>query len=728
MSLKQKTSKYHVVIHTAVALGSALFVAFLWWYGALDGLELKTLDFRFRHFTYNTQPSERVVIAAIDEKSLYELKKNYNTVWKWPRDIYALLVEYFRRGGANVVAFDILFSDPDIDRLTTDGAVTDGKFADAMGKAENVVLAMQFLETANVLTGDNPYTPALDSLHIAVDNRHSMINGYPSAILPLSLFQKNAASLGFANYKEDKQDGICRRIQVAGKFQDKLYFQLGIAAYLKALGNPPVELHPGQSLSAGENELPLTDSSEFLISWYGKGGLGGVFRYYSIDSLIASALQEKENLTPLIPSTRFKDKIVIIGGSAAGLYDFKNTPFTVYYPIPGMEISATVISNLLQHDVLRRADPVFTLFAIILFSAFISFLFAKIHRIRIVIGCTIIISVLWIGCTLLLFKTKNLWLEIAIPEISLMVTFAVSAVMSYYTEGRARKYLRNVFGRYLSPVVITDILNHESGPELGGTQIEGTVFFSDIKNFTAISESMTPAEVVQLLNNYFSIATEILMKNEGLLDKYIGDAIMAVFGAPIEKRNHASLACKTALEINRAINDSFLEKKGKIRLITRFGISSGTMVVGNIGSEHRLDYTAIGDTVNLASRLEGVNKIYGTSIIIGEHTKEKIGEEFFTREIDTIRVKGKTQAIRIYELLDQNSMNDESFIRCNEYFAEGLKHYKNGDFRDANISFQSGRSFKPDDGPTNIFIKKCDNYLISPPAGVWDGVTTLEFK
>jgi adenylate cyclase len=257
LSLKQRSSKYHEVINAAVALG---------WYGALDGLELKTIDFRFRHFTYNSQLSDRVVIAAIDEKSLYELKKNYNTVWKWPRDIYALLVEYFRRGGANVVLFDMLFSDPDIDRRTTGGAVTDGKFAAAMGNADNVILAMQLLETPNVLTGDNPYTPILDSLYIIVDNRQSTINGYPSAILPLSLFQRNAASLGFANYQEDKQDGICRRIQVAGKFQGKLFFQLGVVAYLNALEYPSIELHLGQSFLVGEYEFPLTDASEFLLS------------------------------------------------------------------------------------------------------------------------------------------------------------------------------------------------------------------------------------------------------------------------------------------------------------------------------------------------------------------------------------------------------------------------------------------------------------------------------
>jgi adenylate cyclase len=728
MSLRQKSSKYHLAINVGVALGSALFVSFLWWYGVLDGLELKTLDFRFRHFTNNTQPSDRVVIAAIDEKSLYELKKNYNTVWKWPRDIYALLVEYFQRGGATVVAFDILFSDPDIDRLTTDGAVTDGKFAAAMGKAGNVILSMQFLETVNVLTGDNPYTPALDSLRIVVNDRRSPLKRYPSAILPLSQFQRNSASVGFVNYQEDEQDGICRRIQIADKFQEKLFFQLGVASYLKALGNPPCELNAGKFFRAGNYEFPLTADNDFIISWYGRGGLDGVFRYYSIDSLIASALQEKEGNIPFIPSTRFKSKIVIVGGSAAGLYDFKSTPFTAYNPYPGMEITATFLSNLLQQDILRRMNPVITILAIILFSIIISFLFAKVHKIRIVVSCSLILSLVWMVLALILFKTQNLWIDIAIPEFSIMVTFAVSAVLSYYTEGRARKYLRNVFGRYLSPMVVTEILNRETGPELGGTQIEGTVFFSDIKNFTAISESMPPAEVVKLLNNYFSISTEILMKNEGLLDKYIGDAIMAVFGAPIEKYNHANLACKTVLEINRAINNSFLEGKAKIQLITRFGVSTGLMVVGNIGSERRLDYTAIGDTVNLASRLEGVNKMYGTNIIISQYTKDKIGEEFFTREIDTIRVKGKTQAIRIYELLDQISLNDESFHRCIEHFAEGLRHYKNGEFRNAMISFQSGQAFKADDGPTNVFIKKCDNYLFSPPSGIWDGVTTIEFK
>jgi adenylate cyclase len=327
-----------------------------------------------------------------------------------------------------------------------------------------------------------------------------------------------------------------------------------------------------------------------------------------------------------------------------------------------------------------------------------------------------------------LYKTKNVWIDIAAPEVSILTTFAASAIWSYYTEGKARKYLRNVFGRYLSPMVITEILNREKEPELGGSQIEGTVFFSDIKNFTSISESMLPADVVNLLNNYFSLATDVLMKNDGLLDKYIGDAIMAVFGAPIEKKNHASLACKTVLDINRVMNSDYREGKIKIQLETRFGIASGPMVVGNIGSERRLDYTAIGDTVNLASRLEGVNKMYGTTIMMSEETRKIIGEDFPTREIDTIRVKGKNQPICIYELFDPVMLQDDSFQRCLQYFAEGLRHYKNGNFRDALIAFQSGRSYKQDDGPTNVFIKKCESFITSPPHTGWDGVTSLESK
>jgi adenylate cyclase len=330
-----------------------------------------------------------------------------------------------------------------------------------------------------------------------------------------------------------------------------------------------------------------------------------------------------------------------------------------------------------------------------------------------------------------LFYQRMLWIRIVGPDIVILTTFAISAVTNYATEGKQRRELRRAFNRYLSPQVVTEVLENNEQVELGGKTIEGTVYFSDIKNFTEISELLPPKEVVTLLNEYFSLAAAEILKRDAMLDKYIGDAVMAIFGAPISRTDHASVACLTALQVQLVLQTYYSDSsraKQRPKFETRIGLNTGKMVVGNIGSATRLDYTAIGDTVNLASRLEGVNKIFGTHIIISESTFGLASNVVEARELDFLRVKGKKIPIRIYELLGEKGSLNAKERGKRELFGEGLQLYRNKQFQEASRVFKSILMLDPNDGPSQTYLSRCKTLRSQRLPRNWDAVSTLTTK
>jgi len=694
--------------------------------GLFESLEFKSLDYRFRLFANSVEPSKEVVMVAIDENSLRYFKEN-NVFWPWPRDFYGALVRYLTRGGAKVIVFDILFHNPDVDRLSTDAEETDGNFAQAIQDAGNVIFASHFIPDEDLLAGDNPLVWQ-NNINLAVENENIKFDVFPSAILPLELFQKNVAALGAANYHEDN-DGLCRRIPLLIEYKDETFFHLGLMAYNLINQVKQVKITRNNAIELKDLKVPVDDHGRFLINWYGKGGPNGSFDYYSIGALISSAVDEEFGREPTLPSSHFKDKVVIIGANAAALSDFRDTPFTVDEPYPGMEIYATMISNFLQKDFLVRVSSFIPIIAIIFFVAVIFYTFLFTHRIKLILLISLSCIILWTILSLWLFNSYKIWLDFVTPEIAVVLSFTTSAIISYQTEGRARRYLRSTFGKYLSPVVISEIIEKNEQVELGGKELRTTIYFSDIKDFTTISEKITPKDLVNLINDYLSVNTDIVLRHQGLIDKYIGDAVMAVYGAPIEIEDHARLACLAALEVQHVlgkINQSALEN-GEPELITRIGINTGTVVVGNIGSDLRLDYTAIGDSVNLASRLEGVNKMFSTNMMISESTFEEVKEEFVTRQLDRIQVKGKLKPISIYELIGKKGETDQKILNIKDQFHEGYHLYNEKKFKEALKIFQMLFS-NQNDGPSQLYIQRCEQFIESPPPSEWDGVFKMITK
>lgn len=712
-------------------------------------MELKALDLRILS-RGERAPGGETVIAVVDEKSVKELGR-----WPWPRTVVAGLVEVLKSCGAKAVGFDIVFAEPDqnaslrdIRQLMKDvqasgikdaklsgllrrklaEADTDAALAQAIKNAGNVTLGYFFHRTkkdvshlteADIERGRELIAPFKYPMIQAQGepDESVLVRAYAvEANIPeISLAADNA---GFFNAFPDS-DGSIRWAPLAIQFRGDFYPPLSLALISQYLDYPMLVLHLAEfgiaGVQIGDLAIPTDESGRILINYLGRAK---TFPHYSITDILHGRLQ---------PGL-FKDKIVIVGATATGIYDLRVTPFSSVFP--GVEIHANVIDNILHRSFIQRPGwaGLFDLAAILVLGLAIGL---AVPRVRAVTGMLLAVALLaaYVFLNGLIFTRFNFWLNLVYPVGTVMTVYLAITVYKYVTEEREKKKIRGAFQFYLTASVINEMLKDPSKLKLGGDKKRLSVLFSDIRGFTTVSESLTPEELVHLLNEYLTAMTDIVFKYDGLLDKYMGDAIMAVYGAPLDQPDHAERACRTALDMMDKLHE--LQKKwsgeGKPVLNIGVGVNSGDMVVGNMGSQMRFDYTVMGDSVNLGSRLEGINKEYGTNIVISEFTYEEVKEKLVCRELDSVRVKGKHLPVKIYELLGdkKDAPKWEPLIRA---FDAALTSYKEGRWDEAIAGFRKVQEIRPGDPPAGLYIGRCEALKAHPPEGAWDGVFTMTKK
>ena len=712
--------KWYIGLLISVVIATLVFLFYSTDMG--KGLEWKTLDYRFRKFPIPDKADTNIVLIAIDNNSLNFFSAN-GISWPWPRDFYAHIVDYLTTAGTKAVIFDMLFYEPDLNRDETDAEETDGAFAQAIKSNGKVILAAEltvniFDSISDISSFALPFKQNIKSVH----------SPYLGGKIPIDTLRKASHSLGLINIIPDN-DGIFRRISMVYEFENNYYPQMAFGAWL--INNNKLTIKRSKrSITIGQNSIPVDSHGKYLVNWYGSGGTDGVFRYLPFSAVIQSASAMQAGLTPSLSPETFKNKYIIIGSTASGLlFDFRPTPFAQAYP--GMEIWATILSNLINKDFIFII-PWWLNFINVVFVAFFTFFIFTRLTPKFSNPLLIIVIIYISGSAIYLWSAHRILVNITMPLTGFILSYFYTATVSYLMEGRSKREIRKVFTRYLHPGVIQNLLEDPNSIKVGGDSVTATVLFSDIYNFTNFSEGKSAIDLVQYLNEYFEKLTQIILAHNGLLDKYTGDGIMAIFGVPVHREDHAVMACKAALA-HRNFSLSLIKTGEKLssasnfHLNTRIGMNSGPIVVGNIGSRLRMDYTAIGDDVNLAARLEGVNKIFKTHIIISQSTYELASDNFICRELDCLRVKGKKEPTKIYELIDEKGAGLSNKYNWIEQYHNGLQLYREGDWEKAISLFKELSESPQKDNASKVMLDRCIYYMKNPPKK-WDGILTLEVK
>jgi len=503
------------------------------------------------------------------------------------------------------------------------------------------------------------------------------------------------------------------------KCRQEILSPLSIQCVWHYLDRPPLILkiasYGVQGIQMGDISIPTDETGQMMINYLGPPK---TFTHYPITDIINNR----------IPKGTFKDKMVLVGATALGIYDIRSTPFSSV--CPGVEVHATVIDNILGQNFLIRPDWIksLDLLAIILMGVVTGLVIPRLNAAK---GILFVICVFTAHILLsrLFFVNYGLWFNITYPLTALIVLYVSHTIYKYMTEERERKKIKGAFTYYVSSSVVNEMLKHPEKLKLGGERKELTVLFSDIKGFTTIAEGLTPEELVNLLNEYLTVMTDVVFKYDGTLDKYIGDAIMAVYGAPLDSPDHPFNACQSALEMIKELkrlNEKWVGE-GRQAFDIRIGINTGPMMVGNMGSKQRFDFTAMGDSVNLGSRLEGANKSYKTSIIIGEITYERVKNEFVCMELDSVRVKGKKKPVKIYSLAGIKDIPEIPEVIVNQ-FNEGVTVYRERKWDEAIQIFENVAAMDPDLYAAQLYIERCNNFKKTPPPPDWDGVYVMTTK
>ncbi len=615
----------------------------------------------------------------------------------------------------------------------------DDKFARSVQEAGNIILAMLFEKKKRdsgrlKAPGDEGEADDVEQevrvwstkSSLSLENVSDLpIEEFAHPNLPILELITGAWDLGYINLQSDS-DGPSRRLRPIYRHDGKYYPSLPLSIARRVLGADKMRLTSDGTLQLDGRSIPLNKRGEMILKWHGPAQK--TYRVYPIAGVLESFLQMREGASPLIDPEVFRDKVVFIAGTAAGTYDLRVTPFS--FAEPGVFIHATALDNILAGDFLRQAPAVVLLISLLLLCLLTAVTLVAFSSFKTKISLILLYAVAYYGLAILIFQRGNLWMDIVTPEAGIFVTFLSSALVEYFTEGKRKRQVKNIFGHYMTPSVVNKILEHPEDVKLGGEKKELSVFFSDVAGFTTISESLEPEKLVALLNRYLTAMTDIILKHEGFLDKYEGDAIMAVFGTPLDQPRHATLACRAALanqEKAAKLREEF-RAEGYPEIWVRIGVNSGPMIVGNMGSQNRMDYTVMGDHVNLASRLEGANKQYGSHILIGENTYRLAREDIEAREIDRIRVKGRREPAVVYELLARKGELPLKKAEVVETYLEGLSAYQDHDWHRARAAFEQTLALDPEDGPSRVYLDRCLHFLEDPPPQDWDGVFELKTK
>jgi len=539
------------------------------------------------------EPGNEIIIIAIDDESLQGLGR-----WPWERNIHANLIDKIGEQKPIAIGLDVNFSEES-------GFLLDATLAKSIRTAGNVVLPIE--------------------MELVVKEERFVAQ---KALFPIETIGQAALRLGMTNTPPD-QDGIFRKLPIS--VFDQEGSQYSAFSFILA------ELY-SQKKGMDLPEIPVDQKERMIINYSGRPG---TFR-------IVSAIDVMEER---IEQDLLEDKIVLIGATAPDLHDEQLVPVSYGRLMSGVEIHANAIETIIEGKFLRYPDLKWQITAFILLALTLGLVLVSF---KIIVGSLLALAglVVYLVVSMTVFD-KGIILDIFYAVIIFILVYLAIVALRYLTERKEKKKIKNTFSRYVSSDVIDEILSDPDKLKLGGQKKELTILFSDIRSFTTISEKLSPEELVNLLNQYLTLMTDLIMDSRGVVDKYIGDAIMAFWGAPLKEPAHADKACQAALEMVEQ-----LEKKKKdwkkefgIDLNIGIGINTGEVIIGNMGSEKRFDYTVMGDSVNLASRLEGLNKQYQTNIIVSQFVKDKAEDNFTFKYLDKVAVKGKEEKVEIYELI-----------------------------------------------------------------------------
>jgi len=663
---------------------------------------------------------EDIAIVAVDNASIDELGR----VQLWPRLYDGLVMEKIAAAGAIAIGVDMLYTETDTlpaiyTRMLSQAGImdsakvisalsTDQDLSRAIEKAGNVYLSLFDNDAdSSRAVSDSVIRPLrLLTAPVSPERKFSRMI-YPQ--LPLASFTRGARAVGSINMPSDL-DGVVRDYQLVQQVGDEKDGQVRYLAnfpyYMLAdlLGVPESEVRfEGSTLCLTDSfKIPLNRKGSFKINWLGTNEDIRMISFYKV-------------LNDIVPAEYFKDKVVFIGASASGLEDIKTTP-DADDRVPGVKIHAVAFLNMINQAFFTNFNSIWFYLVLLLITFLISIALSNMEPMfgLLFLAGAMLLEIL--VAVVFLFQQWGVMIPLGTLLGSTLLVSILTTTYSYFTEQKQKRQLKNAFGTYVSATVVNKILEDPKSLMLGGTKKVLSVLFSDIRGFTNYSEKMDPQLVVTILNRYLSAMSEPILSHEGTIDKFIGDAIFAIFGAPLEFSDHADEACEVALEMFHKldeVNEWIVSNKFE-PLKIGIGINTGEMTIGNIGSSKRFDYTAIGDAVNLGSRTEGLTKYFNVSVLVTEYTKDycKSGQ-FLFRALPCTKVAGKAETVGMFELVDYkaNRAKYEPHISLWEQALQAFHDYK---FDESYDLFAQCNQLKKDDYATEIYMKKCKEYKVHP--------------